>query len=317
MNEIRRIAITGPTGALGMALISYCLKHGIAVLAICHRGSRRVKNIPVHELLEVWELNTDEYNLVEEMKEIVRNYPCEIFFHLAWAGTFGESRNDMKLQIKNIQYTLDAVSLAKKLGCNTFVGAGSQAEYGRYEGLLSTDTPTYPETGYGMAKLCAGHMSRKVCEVFEMRHIWVRILSIYGPYDGEETMVSSVIHKLMKEERVSLTPGLQKWDYLYSEDAAKAMFELAIKGQTGEVYVLGSGNVRLLQDYINDIADVIATDWEKKCELGFGDISYGTGQIMYLGADISKLQKTIDFKPTTPFKEGIRKLIEMYIVDEK
>ena len=55
---------------------------------------------------------------------------------------------------------MDAVNLAHRLGCEFFIGAGSQAEYGRVEGKLNAQVPTNPENGYGMAKLCAGQMSR-------------------------------------------------------------------------------------------------------------------------------------------------------------
>ena len=96
-------------------------------------------------------------------------------------GTTGAARNDMPLQTRNIASALQAAELAAKLGCNTFVGAGSQAEYGRTEQLLSPETPVFPENGYGMAKLCAGQMSRIRCQELGIKHVWVRILSVYGP----------------------------------------------------------------------------------------------------------------------------------------
>lgn len=85
---------------------------------------------------------------------------CDAFFHLAWTGTVGAARNDMFQQNKNVEYALEAVELAASLGCKIFVGAGSQAEYGRVEGKLCADTPVFPENGYGIAKLCAGQMTR-------------------------------------------------------------------------------------------------------------------------------------------------------------
>ncbi len=91
-------------------------------------------------------------------------------------------------------------------------------------------TPTFPENGYGIAKLCAGQMSRILCEQKNMNHIWTRILSVYGPYDGENTMIMSVIRKLAHGEKPSLTEGKQQWDYLYSKDAGYAMYLLGEKG---------------------------------------------------------------------------------------
>lgn len=56
-----------------------------------------------------------------------------MMFHFGWMGTTGAARNDMDLQCRNIAYTIDAVRLAQRFGCKTFIGAGSQAEYGRTE----------------------------------------------------------------------------------------------------------------------------------------------------------------------------------------
>ena len=83
---------------------------------------------------------------------------------------------------------------AKTARCQVFIGAGSQAEYGRVEGVLTAQTPCFPENGYGMAKLCAGQMSRVECQTLGMAHIWTRILSVYGPHDGPATMILSLIH---------------------------------------------------------------------------------------------------------------------------
>ena len=110
--------------------------------------------------------------------------PYDVFYHFAWGGTTGDGRNDCEIQEKNIRYALDAAALAKRFGCSAFVGAGSQAEYGRVEGNLNSQTPAFPENGYGMAKLCAGQMTRLYCRQAGMRHVWTRILSIYGPGDG-------------------------------------------------------------------------------------------------------------------------------------
>ena len=57
---------------------------------------------------------------------------------MAWEKTYGNGRDDVAAQMKNIQYTLDAVELVKRSGCSAFIGAGSQAEYGRIaDGMLS------------------------------------------------------------------------------------------------------------------------------------------------------------------------------------
>ena len=311
-----RIVITGPTGAIGMALIKKCIDEKISVLAICHKGSERIANMPQSAYLEILEADlSDLKNIEKKSVGLSEDDQFDIFYHFAWAGTTGQARNNMPLQISNIQYTMDAVELAGRLGCTCFVGAGSQAEYGRVEGRLSADTPAFPENGYGMAKLCAGEMSRVRCEELGIRHIWTRILSVYGPNDGKGSMIMSTILKLSEGQRASLTAGGQKWDYLYSEDAAQAMLLLGKNGISGRIYVIGSGKAEPLKEYIEQLNESVRLQNGSTGELGFGDIPYGEKQVMHLEADISLLKADTSFEPQTDFTEGIQKTVEHLLKD--
>ncbi|MDE6202078.1 MAG: NAD(P)-dependent oxidoreductase [Lachnospiraceae bacterium] len=299
-----KIVITGPTGMIGMALINKCIQDQIQVLAICHRDSSGIRHIPQSSYVKVMEADMSEIGQLGRF--IDQKY--DVFYHFAWAGTTGKARNDMYLQNENIKFTLDAVELASQLGCKVFIGAGSQAEYGRYEGRLTPNTPVFPENGYGMAKLCAGQMSRIRCKELGIRHIWVRILSVYGPY-GKMDMISQTLRKMMAGQRAEFTPGEQVWDYLYSGDAARAMLLLAQKGKAGKVYVLGSGEARKLREYIGIMAEEAADFTDKRPELAFGVVPYGENQVMYLSADNEELCRDTGFAPEVSFREGIRNMI--------
>ncbi len=298
-----RVIISGPTGAIGHALIEKLLLENDEVLAICHKGSKRIGTLPQNPNLKVIELDLDEYKSFAEVHKKTGRY--DIFYHLAWNGTVGDSRNDTSLQMNNISYAIDAVRLANSFGCKTFVGAGSQAEYGRYEGKLSDKTPTFPENGYGIAKLCAGQLTRILCNQFGIKHIWTRILSIYGPYDGEKSMVISSLRKMIKGEEVPFTKGEQRWDYLYCGDAANALYLLGRKGINGKIYVLGSGEAKELKSFINTMQEKTSSE----SALKFGEIPYSLNQVMYLCADITELNKDTGFLPSVSFEEGIIKTI--------
>lgn len=292
-----------------MALIEECIRKNIEVLVLCREGSPRGKRIPEHPLVRVIYCNME--NMAELKDGWDGNY--DIFYHLAWEGTTGSDRNNMYLQNKNVKYTLDAVHLAARMGCRTFIGAGSQAEYGRVNEKLSGKTPVNPETGYGMAKLCAGQMSREEAVGLGMRHIWARILSVYGPYDSEGSMISSLIRTLLRGKIPSLTPGEQIWDYLYSEDAARAMLLMGESGNHGKVYCIGSGAARPLKEYMFLLRDEI----DPSLKLGLGEKPYGDRQVMYLCADISELTKDTGFQPRVSFETGIRETIRWIIQEKK
>ena len=322
---MKKVVITGATGAIGRALISVCIKAGYEVLAVVHRNSQRASELEKIEHCKVLYLDFSEYdNALDEMqkqgiafdsfavqdsnaistheKAIADEY--ELFFHLAWGAPFGKDRENLPLQLENVCASLAAVRFAKALGCTTFVGAGSQAEYGRVDVKLSADTPTNPETGYGIAKLFAGQMTRLACEQVGMKNVWTRILSVYGPYDGELSLISVAINDMINNRETSFTPCGQMWDYIYSEDAANAMLLAAQKGKHGRVYVIGSGEAHPLKEFIYKIAEI--TGYKK--EIGFGKRLYNDKQVMYLMADICDLQK-LGFKPQVPFEKGILKTI--------
>lgn len=304
-----RVVITGPTGAIGHALIEQCIKNGDEVLAICRKGSSRIATLPKDSKVSVLELSLSDYE--EYIKEAdAPGVPYDVFYHFAWESTTGASRNDTDSQSLNIRYALSSVKLASFFGCKVFIGAGSQAEYGRVEGSLRADTPAFPENGYGIAKLCAGQLTRILCGQLEIKHIWTRILSVYGPYDGEGSMVISSLRKMIRGEESSFTKGEQEWDYLYSSDAANAMYLIARKGIGNKIYVIGSGKTRKLMDYIY----VMDKKVNPPVHPVLGAVPYADKQVMYLCADIDELTKDTGFVPTVEFEEGIEKTIQ-YVRD--
>ncbi len=302
--EILSAVVTGPTGAVGQALCRYLLSNGIKVYAVCKPYSNREKNLPDDKNFQ--KVFCDISNI--SMLPNLIGESVDMFFHLAWTNSSSNLRNNMIAQIDNIVATLKACHVAKRLECGVFVGAGSQAEYGRVNEALKPDTPCFPENGYGMAKLCAGQMSRIECAKLKVKHIWPRILSVYGPHDGQTTMITQTIKKLLIRERPSLTAGEQIWDYLYEDDVAEALYRLALYGHNGCVYPVGSGKAKLLREYLIIMRDAI----DSSIPLGFGDIPYSEKQVMHLEADISAIRQDTGFVPRTNFEEGIRKTIDYY-----
>lgn len=301
---IKSAVVTGPTGAIGIALCRLLAEQNVAVYAVHRPGSLRAGLLPQNRNIQVIAY---DMGVLEQLPAKLPDH-VDAFYHFAWAHTIGSGRNDMSAQIDNIRYTIHAVHCAAKLGCQIFIGAGSQAEYGRTTDLLQATTPCFPENGYGMAKLCAGQMSRVECQKLGIAHVWPRILSVYGPGDGPHTMISTVIQKLLTGQRPALTAGEQLWDYLYADDAARALWLLALHGISGHVYPLGSGQARPLSSYIKELRDAI----DPTLSLGFGEIPYGEQQVMHLQADIIALQKDVAFSPQISFAEGIRRTIQSY-----
>lgn len=303
MRNIQSAIITGPTGAIGTALCRLLVGQDIKVYAVIRPGSERAGHVAGIEGVSVVECDISD---LSDLPSQIPGKHIDTFYHFAWAKTTGAGRNDMDAQIDNVRYTLDACRTARDLGCQVFVGAGSQAEYGRVDHALTADIPCFPENGYGMAKLCAGQMSRVECQKLGIDHIWPRILSVYGPYEGENALIPALIKSLIHGETMPLTAGEQVWDYLYADDAAEALYRLALHGRSSSIYPVGSGKARLLKDYLEELRDII----DPSLPLAFGKVPYGEKQVMHLEADISALQADTGFRPKVDFHSGILKTID-------
>jgi len=295
---INSAVITGGTSMLALALERVLAEQGAAVTLIVRPGSSRLGQIEVSPVTRVVQCDLADLPSLTA----AQLGPCDAFYHFGWEGTFGSARNNPAMQCGNIQSTLAAAELAARLGCGVFVGAGSQAEYGRTNAVLTGETPAKPETCYGIAKLAAGGLSRAACGQNGVRHVWARILSTYGPGDNPQYMMMNCIRALVRGERMAFTPGEQRWDYLYCGDAARAFHLMGLHGRDGAVYPLASGQPRTLAQYILAARDVI----NPAMEIGLGELPYPPGQVMSLEADIGALARDTGFAPAVSFEQGVR-----------
>ena len=295
-----RAIITGATGMIGIALTNELLAQGYDCIAIVRENSKKTHLLPKHPKLEIVECNIDH------LKELNIDKPCDYFIHLAWQATTGQDRDNSYLQLENIQYSLDAVALAKKCGCTKFVGVGSQAEYGIKSELLSENTSTSPKSAYGAAKFAASRLTYIMAKQLGIQHSWARILSIFGPNDNPNSLISYLIKSMLQNQTVELTKCEQVWDYLYVKDCARALRCIAEKGHDEAIYVIGSGEKRKLSEYVESVKKMTNSDSIIK----FGAKDYYPNQPMYLCADTSLLQKDTGYTSKYSFEEGIKETIE-------
>ncbi len=297
---MKRIVVTGATSMIGMALIQECIENHVEVLAIIRKNSVHLGRLPKSELLHICEWNLDELNAFPEPSEAY-----DVFYHLAWDYTSKEYRDSPLFQEKNIKYTLEAVKLAVQMGCQKFIGAGSQAEYGKLVQAISPDTPVNPDTAYGIAKYAAGRLSEKLCSQYSICHIWGRIFSVYGRYDNENTMLSYGINQFLKGEPARFSKATQMWDYLHERDAGKMFFQMGQYGEKSGVYCIASGEARPLKEFILQMKECFGQ--EAVCE--FANKPHSE-EVYGIQADISTFVKEIGYRPQVSFQEGIQDMIQ-------
>jgi len=305
-----RCFVTGGTGLIGSHLVQLLLEddNEVSVLMRSKSNPWRIKDV-LHSL----HIITGDLAAIEEAGPAIREFSPEVVFHLGWQGVSGRYRNDPGQVTQNLYGSLKLLELAHEAGCRRWIGLGSQAEYGPCDGILTEDLPTRPVTLYGSAKLCVGLLSQKLCEAYGMGFTWLRLLAAYGPTDDQEHLIPYVILTLLRGQKPSLTPGEQRWDYLYVEDAARAIWQTATNPAIQGIFDLGSGEAYTVKSIVERIRDLI----NPSLPLGFGEVPYRPDQIMHLQADISRLQQATGWSPQVSLDEGLRRTVEWFRENER
>ena len=297
-----RCFVTGASGHLGVALTYELLRQGQEVAVLLRPSSSREA---LKEALPRLTVIEGDLARVDDLASALEAFKPEVTFHLAWFGVANRFKDDPRQITQNLQSSLRLMELCAAAGCQTWVGLGSQAEYGRVDGVLNEDLPALPETTYGVVKHAVGSVGEKLAAALEMRFIWVRLLATYGPHDDPDHLIPFVVRSLLEGKVPELTAGEQIWDYLYVEDAARALWCVAEQENARGIFNLGSGRGRTVASMVEYLRDQI----NPSLFSGLGRKPYAPQQIMRLEANIEHLKAVTGWQPTTTLEQGLARTV--------
>lgn len=298
---MKRIIVTGATSFIGIHLIKKLLQDNYKVYAVVRPNSKNIARLPKHSNMVILEVE------LSNTKDILNYISGDIyaFYHLAWEGVRAPYRDDKVMQEKNYQATIDAFEVALSLNVKKFIGIGSQAEYGKFNGDVDEAYPCNPLTEYGKSKYATYLTILKLASEKNIKFYWPRIFSAYGPYDYEKSLIMTCIDKMQKNETIDMTECTQNWDYIYIDDIVEALIKfLDIDCENG-AYNLASGNSRQLKLFVEEIKDVL----QSKSIINYGAVPYSKEGPVSFRPNVNKLKKELKWDATTSFKEGIKKIL--------
>lgn len=297
--------VTGANGFVGSAVIKELLNNGISVCAVVHNGNRF--NIPDSPLLKVVSSDLSSF---EELKEIIPKNTYGVFYHFAWTGSAGPARSDYVLQLKNAEYSLNAIKLAKDLGCSKFVFAGTIMEHETILAAYEQGNRPGPNYIYGAGKTVAHLMAQSLAASINLDLIWTEITNAYGPGETSPRLVNTTIRKCINGTAPEFTSGTQNYDFVYIDDLARAYRLIGEKGKPFNRYLIGSSTARPLKEFLIEMQQAISPE----LEFIFGNVPF-TGVNMPLSYfDASKTFEDTGFRAEISFGEGCRRT-KQWIID--
>ena len=298
---MKRAIITGADGFVGSNTVNCFLQNGIEVLAIDIVDEPR--RLMPQDGLKYKCLDISD---VSSLATVASIGEYDTFVHFAWVGSAGPQRTDYNLQMQNALNTVECMKVAKQLGCERFVCAGSIME--REVEAAVHSQGSRPGLGYiyGMGKHIAHCLCKAVAADIGIDLLWPMITNAYGVGELSPRFVNTTLRKIINGEPLQFTAGTQNYDFVYVTDVARAFYAVAQDGVPFKEYIIGSGNARPLREFILEMQQALAPDAVPQ----FGDVPF-TGTNLPLSAfDSSELEQDCSFKTEVSFAEGTRMTME-------
>lgn len=250
-------------------------------------------------------INLLDLKIPKQLKKI------DIIIDFGWVGVFGSLR-DSRSQLKNIKYTKNLIKLIKYIKPKLVISFGSQAEYGNLKLKRKESSICKPKTLYGKIKNIKLKMLSKFLKKENIRFVWFRIFSCFGPNEKYDWLIPYVIKKFIQNEEIIVTKGNQKMDYVYIDDVIDAIVIAIQNKKMDGIFNIGLGKSYKVKYIINKIKTIM----KKKNKIIFGKKKYRKYEDIKIFADISKLKK-FKWKPKISLDKGLEKTIHYYVSQNK
>lgn len=305
--------ITGITGQDGSYLAEFLLERGYRVIGMVRRSStvnfQRIEHIQDHITLVPGDL-LDQMSLVDALREYepqeVYNLAAQSFVPTSWRQPVftGEAT---ALGVTRVLEAIRIVDPAIR-----FYQASSSEMFGKVrESPQKEDTPFYPRSPYGVAKVYGHWITVNYRESYDLFACSGILFNHESPRRGLEFVTRKVTYgaakiKLGLEADLHLGNLDSRRDWGFAGDYVEAMW-LMLQQDGPDDYVVGTGETHSVRELCEVAFSCLNLDWEKYVVVD--PEFYRPAEVDLLVSDPSKARAILGWRPKVNFTE----LVEMMV----
>lgn len=193
------------------------------------------------------------------------------------------------------------------------------------EDLFLETTPYAPSSPYSASKAASDHLVRAWQRTYGLPTVVTNCSNNYGPYHFPEKLVPHIILNALHGKPLPVYgDGQQIRDWLYVEDHARALVEVATKGEVGETYNIGGHNEQRNLAVVHTICDLLeklAPDRKQPGVLRYRDliafVKDRPGHDARYAINAGKIERELGWRPAETFESGMRKTVQWYLDNER
>jgi GDP-L-fucose synthase len=301
----KKIIVTGGAGFLGQHVVARLRRAG------CE---------------QIFVPRSAHFDLTQEgdIHRLFKHFRPHVVLHLAAVvGGIGANRaNPGTFLYKNLIMGAQLIECARQIGVEKFVAVGSICSYPKFTPVPFKEVDLwngYPEetnAPYGLAKKMLLVQVQAYRQQFGFNGLALLPVNLYGPGDNFDLESSHVIPALIRKCVEAVERGervLTAWgtgrptrEFLYVEDAARAIHLAAERLETSEPVNIGSGQ----EISIADLTTMIARKTGFTGEIRF-DPTKPDGQPRRC-LDVTRARELFGFEAEMSFSEGLDRTIAWY-----
>lgn len=328
---MKRALITGITGQDGSYLAELLLEKGYEVYGVMRRKSQvdygNVEHL-IQDIHLIYADMTDIVSLIAAMKasqaDEVYNLAAQSFVATSWDTPIGTAEIDAI----GVTSMLEAIRLVKP-ECR-FYQASTSEMFGMVQAIpQNEETPFYPRSPYGVAKLYGHWITKNYRESFDMYACSGILFNHESERRGYEFVTRKITNAVARikygfQDKLELGNMSAKRDWGHSKDYVRAMW-LMLQQNKPEDYVISSGETHEVREFVNIAFEMagIPLVWEGEgiAERGFDKRSgrelvcvnpdfFRPAEVELLLGDASKAEKELGWQREISFEELVLRMVE-------
>ena len=294
-----KILVTGGSGFIGVPVLMSLIENInlVEILNLTRTSSKAISKQIENYQCDLSDPQT-YLNKVNEFKP-------EVVIHLAWEGIPDFS---LEMSTKNILSSISFIEIVTKLkSCKKIIVTGSCFEYNNKFGPCSENQIVVPKDYFTFAKKTILSFLKLECNKSNIIFIWARLFYVYGPNQRNASLVPTLIEALKNSKIPDIRTPKNANDFVYVDDVARGIIEMAKKEIPSGVYNLGNGfSITILEICkICEIALCGAPNLSNRLEI----LTQNTIKTGDFWSDNYKLKKLLNWNPITTFELGVKKII--------
>ncbi len=311
--ENKKVVVTGGAGFLGSHVVKELLEKNNEVVVLDDFSNGKMAHLQAmqeHPLLTV--IKGDIVNVDDVKKAFVG---AQVVIHLAVLDLRQSIKEPHRVNTVIVDGTMNCLDAARANGVELFLNCSSSEAYGSAEYVpMDEQHPLRPETPYAAAKVAQDMYTFSYGRTYGVPWTTIRPFNMYGPnshWQGfrGELIPKMIVRAMNKQPLVLFGEGQQTRDFLYVEEAAKAVVSVADNPacQNRDInFCTGK------ETSVRRIAELICENFNLSPEQYIQKQPARPGDVMRHMGDNTAFQELVGFAPQIGIEEGIHKTIAWF-----